>query len=329
MKKRILTMILSALLLTNATACNVTENGTTGTSENTTTTPTEATTTTTATELENPPSNSNSMENSSSKVTMACNGNYYNSNVTYTINQNNELIIHIESWNESFVIPNQDMYFVSETVQASSVVLGNDQGAVIFGDFSVPTKPIKVIRFEKGKPQVTVENLSYETNQTYQYKYCNFTDEKTGYLFLFGATDRIELSKLLKTTDSGQTWIEQSLENAPSLDWKAWIICAKMLDESIGFISGRHWADDNFSKRTYVTTDGGGTWTQVVLPTNGPYVVGPDSGETETVMAGIEAYDLLYKDGQYILCLKQRQDDSFIYFKYSSVDLVTWTYVEQ
>ena len=48
MKKRILTMILSALLLTNATACNVAENGTTGTSENTTTNTTETTTTTTS-----------------------------------------------------------------------------------------------------------------------------------------------------------------------------------------------------------------------------------------------------------------------------------------
>ena len=47
MKKRILTMILSALLLVNATACNVAENGTTGTSENTTTNTTETTTTTT------------------------------------------------------------------------------------------------------------------------------------------------------------------------------------------------------------------------------------------------------------------------------------------
>ena len=69
---------------------------------------------------------------------IACNGVYRNSEVKYAVNKNNELILNVDSWGESFFIPNQDMYFVGETVRASSVVLGEDQGMLIFNDFSVP-----------------------------------------------------------------------------------------------------------------------------------------------------------------------------------------------
>ena len=250
--------------------------------------------------------------------------------VKYAIDADNRLILYIEDWNESFIVPNEDMNVIAETLSSSSVVVLEDQGFFFFRDFSQSPKPIKVIRFIKGNPQVSVDDLSFRTSESYSYKYCNFIDDRTGYLFLFsGASGSyFELSDLLKTTNGGETWYPQELGKVPSIYWKSDLLCAKMLDETVGFCSGQHYADDNMSARTYITADGGKTWEQVVLPKDGPYVDCPDSTETITYMACIEAYDLLYEDGQYVLCFKTRSADADTYFQYASTDLITWTFVE-
>ena len=256
--------------------------------------------------------------------TIACNGVYYNQNIQYTINQNSELILHVNDWNESFVVPNQDMRFIWETLHASSVVLGDNQGALIFSNFSMPPQPIKVIQFSRGNSQVTIKDLTYQTDEHYRFKYCNFIDEQTGYLFLFSDSE-IKPIEFLKTSDGGITWIMQPLENIPSLYWKADVICAKMLNENVGIISGQHWADDNMSERTYVTTDGGITWKKVVLPTDGPYVSEPDSSTNNTYMASIEVYDILYQDDKYILCFKWANANAEdLLIQYTSNDLENW-----
>ena len=327
MNKRIFATLLSALLITNISACNYTsENGSIETLEDINSTESTAEETRENT-IEN---ETNTETNSAWEGTIACNGVYRNSKVKYAINQDKELILYIENWNESFVVPNEDMYFVGETLFASSVVMGEDCGALIFNDFSVPTKPIKVIRFTKGNPQVAIENLTFQINETYAFKYCNFIDEQTGYLFLFKGNNRLmdlDLTAMLKTTNGGETWIEQTLEVAPSVHIKENIICAKMLDENIGLIAGWHYADDNLSRKTYITTDGGETWNSIVLPPNDYYTWG-DSSSQATYIASGEAYDFIYKDGLYILCLRQRQENDFVYFKYSSTDLATWSFVE-
>ena len=117
--------------------------------------------------------------------TIPCNGVHRTSKVQFDINQKKELVLYIEDWDGSFVVPNEDMYFVAETVFSSSVVLGEDRGALIFRDFSQQPKPIKVIQFTKGNPQVTIKDLTFQTTESYAFKYCNFIDKKTGYLFLF------------------------------------------------------------------------------------------------------------------------------------------------
>ena len=310
-------MLLSALLTANICACNYApENEIDITIENTTF-PESMAEEPETTDTEPPPT--------TWEGTIACNGVYRNSNVKYTVSQDNNLILYIENWNESFVVPKEDMYFVYETLEASSVVMGENRGALIFSDFSRPAKPIKVIQFMRGNQEVTIENLTVQTSETYAFKYCNFIDEQIGYLFLFDGPE--ELSTLLKTMDEGQTWELQLLENVPAFRWNDHIICAKMINEKIGFISAGHRADDNFSKRTYVTIDGGKNWVQIVLPPNDFFTKG-DSNEYTTYIASGEAYDLLCEDGQYILYLRQRLDSDFVYFKYSSIDLDTWSFVE-
>ena len=137
----------------------------------------------------------------------------------------------------------------------------------------------------------------------------------------------LELTKMLKTTNGGETWIEQTLEIPPSVHIKEDIICAKMLDENVGLIAGWHYADDGFSRKTHITTDGGKTWNPIILPPNDRYTWG-DSSSQFTYIAGGEAYDLIYKDGLYILCLRLKRENDFVYFKYSSTDLTIWAFVE-
>ena len=307
MKKRMLTMLLSALLVANISACNYApKNEIDGTIENTTFPESTA---------EEPEETDTETPSTTWEGTIACNGAYRTSNVKFAINQNKQLILYIEDWDESFVVPNEDMYFVGETVYSSSVVLGESQGALIFGDFSLPAKPIKVIRFTKGNPHATIENLTFQINETYAFKYCNFINERTGFLFLFGAD--IELSKLLKTTDGGQTWTECPIQSTCSFYWKESIICAKMLDENVGLIAGGYYSDENFSRRTYITADGGLTWSGIHIP----------YPQKLNGLGCEEACDILYEDGKYILICKFRKDGSDIWVKYASADLKTWAEV--
>ena len=164
-------------------------------------------------------------------------------------------------------------------------------------------------------------------DQTLHY---SFIDQNTGYIFRCGADGMsMTLQEFLKTEDGGKTWLAQTVEKAPSLHWREWVICAKMLSEDVGFISGGHRADDNLSRRTYITTDGGKNWEQVVLPKDGPYVISSDSSENSTYMASIEAYDLLYKNGTYILYLRHATPDSDeMPIQYASTDLKNWTAIE-
>ena len=93
-----------------------------------------------------------------------------------------------------------------------------------------------------------------------------------------------------------------------------------MIDEKVGLIAGSHYSDENFSSRTYITADGGLTWSGIDIqyPQNA----------FELGLGCEEACDILYEDGQYILICKFRKDGSDIFVKYTSTDLKTWTEIQ-
>ena len=150
----------------------------------------------------------------------------------------------------------------------------------------------------------------------------SFINKQVGYTFVF---DGAHFVALFKTTDGGKTWGQQTVNGAPDHNWNEDISCAKMLDENIGCIFVAHRADDCVSSRTHITTDGGKTWTQVILPPDGPYVTKPDSNEFVTYAASTAAYDFFYEDGKYIICFAQKGYAN-IHFQYSSTDLKKWTF---
>ncbi len=161
------------------------------------------------------------------------------------------------------------------------------------------------------------------------YAFSNFITENIGYYFVFDSCPSTRLQLLFKTEDGGNSWSVQGFDCGLNISWKEDILCAKMLDENVGIIAGKHYADDGFSRRTYLTADGGKTWVRVVLPPD-DYYTKFDSNEYYTYIASGEAYDLLYEDGQYILCLREilSEDPRYVYFQYVSTDLKTWKFVE-
>ena len=317
MKKEIVTMLLAAALMTSSlTACTEVEVAGNDIDD---TTITESKTPEVSNENINNELNTQEIPSTEDFInTIVCNGVCYNSPIRYTINSSGNLILYIPEWNEFFVIPkSEDMYFVAETVESSSAILSESECTLFFRDFTPDDKHISLIQFTRENPEVAIRPLNLpERNYSYGYKYCNFIDEKNGYLFLLDGPNDIQLRHLFKTTDGGETWVEQPVEASPSIYWKEDIICAKMLNENVGIIAAGYHANDDFSTKTYVTADGGKTWNTV---------------GSSMELPCIEAYDFVYENGQYTILLKKAQYVGGEKYPYHlvSTDLINWTFVEE
>lgn len=247
--------------------------------------------------------------------TIPCNGTH-SDGIHYTIHEDGNLILYIPEWNQFFIVPkHEDMYIIEDVLDSCSAVLSETEGTLFFRDFSPDDKPISLIQFTKGHRNVTIRPLNLpERDYSYGQKYCNFIDEKTGYLFLLGGPNDIQLRHLFKTTDGGETWVEQPVETSPSIDWREEIICAKMLDKQVGCIFGSHNANDDLSSKTYVTADGGKTWHKV---------------GSSIELGSIEAYDFACENGEYIIFLRTARglgNKKYPYYLVST-DLENWKFV--
>ena len=155
----------------------------------------------------------------------------------------------------------------------------------------------------------------YGTYTTY-----NFINDEDGFFFHFAfSNNQNQLILFMKTLDGGKTWFPQAIEKMPSTHWKERIICAKMINDSVGIISGAFYADnESVSRRIFITTNGGITWNNVRIP-----YMGIDTGNSEV-------YDIKYEDGKYILCFRMLEtspEHHYVYFDYVSTDLVNWELV--
>lgn len=184
--------------------------------------------------------------------------------------------------------------------------------------------------FDSVSPLIDHDTLY---NEEFPRRY-NFISDTTGYFFqfrFFGSENR--LVYLLKTKDGGKTWVAQDIQIPSSMGWREHVICAKMLDENVGLISGMYGPSENFSDRTYITADGGKTWSKIVLPKDAPGIISERSNDLATY-SECEAYDLTHENGVYFLCVRdayynpESDNSTYNYFRFSSTDLVSWTFVE-
>ena len=143
MKKRLLALLLSALLLTSATACTPAPEGqTTGTGEDITTASTtqnqvianampNSEEETTKKKIEDTTTQYSTPKEESSKEefkpTIPCNGEILREKVTYSIGENDEWILHIDGWDEDYCVAT-----VKYTIDtASSMAVNGDRAFLL------------------------------------------------------------------------------------------------------------------------------------------------------------------------------------------------------
>ena len=319
MKKRIFAILLSALLMASATACNqvpdnIPENETESTTEGTV-------------------GNTNEIEEGTSEnapgeseqwYTIACNGVYHNLNVKYSINQDNEFILHIEDWDEYKQISCINHPEITSNDPVFSIALNDEFALLFFKPYGQTTLPLQVIRLIKGTEEAVVNQISIDEAIYLNDLYCNFISNQVGYLFVFeeGAggfpSGHTQLNSILKTNDGGNTWNSLAIEHFPLINLKNRICFSKMLNENIGIVSGRYWADDyDFCERTLLTIDGGLHWVNIAEMPQMYSLCQPEVTE-------------FVQDGEsYILTVRHKiSETDYEYAKYKSLDMNAWVRID-
>ena len=338
MKKRMLAVILSALLVATASACNHTSDDNNPEKESTPITkdtenshtendhiPEEESTPVTEgtenlypeTEVGSDPSTDEEAQ-SAAKGSIVCNGNY-NTKTVYEINQSGELTLHIENWSEDHLVSAVSLSSDTEIeafVYAEKAIAVHNEHACLF---LKENDEIIVVRLEKGSPDETVTRL--EVNEDEIGIAANFIDENIGYLFTFqevsdGPAGGSKVSGLFITKDGGNTWDLINVQNAASISLREHIIFAKMVSEDVGLISGNYFgADYNFCERTLLTTDGGLNWVNVAdLPQ-----INHLQWATVTDFAPVDDY--------YVMTVRytiSETNGTYSHAKYKLIDMNTW-----
>ena len=313
MKKRILAMLLSALMLISATACQTVPENEIDTPQN-------------SSLVEEPNENLGDIESEYDLGTdptwsgsLTYNGVHRDSEITYTFDPNSGLSIHIADWNEDHLVT-----FLSDedinAVKYSATAIGvNNERAFLLLKRS---NKITVVSFKKGSPNEMVINLNIDEN-VYRIS-GNFINENIGYIFAFAevsghhAKGSSKLSHLFKTEDGGNTWSAISVQSAPLISLSENVVFSKMISEDIGVISGRYWADDyDFCQRTLLTTNGGRNWECIsTLP-------------KINNLCSPEVIDFTKYEGSYILTVRHiTSENGYEYAKYKSSDLNVWMHID-
>ena len=143
--------------------------------------------------------------------------------------------------------------------------------------------------------------------------------------------DDIELACILKTSDGGKTWNSTEYEDFKVSNGREYISAACFFTDDVGFFTSRYTNTDHFAPRTFWTTDGGKTWTRMPkldIP-NVLDIFGIDGADFST-----EVSDVTIEDNVYTITVRichgysleiDGKQNSEIYIQYQSEDLNNWT----
>lgn len=324
MKRHAITLLLSTALLTNMSACTIVPDDTDGNK-----TPTDVNlsesivgdtdepVTDTVTEENRPADDESGYLGLSSSGPFSCNGKSSSDEVRLLYDKENPTVcryFYIRTW-EEYCVLNQEP--VIRSGQYCAAVYENKAWLVFFEENGMLT----IHLFQKGSPHYTTVQKSVEPDY-FENIFCYFLNENVGYLF--GIGERIGgydsgyvLDLLLKTEDGGQTWEQTAVQESPVVSWHEPVEFVKMLDEQVGILSGRCFADDfNFCERTFITTDAGVTWSSL------PRIPEFDAGYSE-----VHLEDLRREAGRYVLTVRYGGNE-YRFFSFYSTDLKSWTKLE-
>ena len=273
MKKRILALLLSAVLVVNVGGCNLDcKNDTDELPENTDID---------ASNSQEADDNTENKEPAEIKPPRKSprfyNGVWYNPGVTYTFAEIGVLSVYIADWDEDHIITSlSDEQISAFKYSVTAACVNNDKAFLVLKSFDEPK--IAVVSFEKGSQAAAVRNLDIDdidpslvTIESRDVLSVDFINGNEGYIFVFKEVIRgyhsrgsTQLYNLLKTEDGGNTWNSINIEHAPLLNAREPVMFAKMASEDVGIISGEAFAADyNFCERTLLTTDGGLHWVNI------------------------------------------------------------------
>ena len=321
MKKRVFIVILCALLVANASACNNASSGNaSGGGDTSSAVP--AVSSPVVNESESSPT-ADAGEQIAEEGRIPCNGSQ-NDLMWYKINQSGVLTLCIDVWNEERVISSltfADYTAIEKFVYAEKALAVNSQSAFLFIRQNGKTT---VVKFEKGSQSESVTSL--DNGESVIGIMANFINENIGYLFTFvedpnsvHATGSAKLSSLFVTEDGGKTWNPTAPESFPSISLREYINFAKMASQDVGLVSGNFFGYDyNFCERTLITTDGGRNWVNVA-----------DLPQINELLWAIVT-DFEQVGDSYLLKVRytaSEESGEYGYAEYKLNDLTTWTRV--
>lgn len=251
MKKIMLAIILSALLVACASACDNTPTTTTNDSY-------------TKETIESAPITTQTV----AKSPIPYNGND-NTQILCHIHENGRITLPIADWNETRLVSSVSLSSDTEIERfrhcEKAIAVNNETACLFLGQ----TNQIQVIKFEKGSSSEMVTSLDV-SEDAIGFK-ANFVNETVGYVFTFKEVlyyghprGSAVLSNFFITKDGGKTWNLIDVQNATPIALQEHIRFAKMVSEEVGLISGDIAASCyNFCERTLLTTDGGLNWVNV------------------------------------------------------------------
>ncbi|MBE6628230.1 MAG: hypothetical protein E7629_04815 [Ruminococcaceae bacterium] len=316
MKKRILAVLLSALILANVTACNVApENELESTSE--------------SIEIEDQTINTTEQEHDST---------------TETTNTP-------QATEEDPPLESTPKLTLSEYQKLVGCYVTTESGKNLENLMRKRAEQIKVSHEGYGSNVFHIQTVHNDTEYqtTIQLSegvrtpdiYCGFIGKQNGYVMIFhmedysvSPMDDIELACVLKTADGGKTWDKIEYNDFRVSNGREYISAACFFTEKVGFFTARYTNTDHFGPRTYWTVDGGQTWTSMPrldIPNMlKPFGLPADFASEISDVTTIEGvytltvricygYSLNFDIGNYIP----------LYIQYASTDLENWELVKQ
>ncbi|MBQ7232693.1 MAG: exo-alpha-sialidase [Bacillales bacterium] len=317
MKKRVLTILLSALLVANISACNYESTHDDLETEETTNEIMDTTGSSDANSKDIPTNSENIPQNEQ----------------TTKDNKNNEVIKDL-SVNE--LREKLGCYVSTTSSQNLKKLMSNDENKLKVEHEGYLSNVFYITTSQNGTEYKTTISLSKGIRVPDIYS--GFTSDQNGYIIIFhmeehsiSPMDDIELVCVLKTSDGGKTWSTTEYKDFIITNNRQIITAACFFTEQIGFFTARYYNTDNFGGRTYWTVDGGKTWNRM------PMISIPDVLEPYGLKGkdfATEVSDVELIDGGYLLTVRICHGYSCtvdgeygMYIQYYSTDLENWTLV--
>lgn len=241
---------------------------------------------------------------------------YLSSNEEYAsaYDRYGQLYLHIPDWNQYLKLP---VYQAGATYRLHAAGWYGDVGfAVAVSGTDQITNKIELFAFQKDSKSIKAYTLDLKSDTVINQLFVSFYDEQNGTVFVSHGEQKYRIS-YFSTSDGGQTWEEHSTD-VISPDYHSNPVTAKFADSNVGMIAFRYKTVEDLCRRTYITTDGGASWT---LISSLPY---PDS---ITIDDGTEAQNLQKQGELYILTVKVYDRKGGYYIEFTSLDGKEWLLV--